>query len=418
MTWFRVGGAGIPAALKNAMNAVFNKKFGTTGQNYPPNGWPNDVNLMGPLPEKTVAGAIVNVDDAADSVPVKSMVCSIVAKQEGSGTPSASNPRAISGYTGLTLIHAGQNLLFQKDCSFQVGNMGFEVVDGVLSLTGTLTSGISSLAQGFKDNLSFILPAGTYYFYFPYAIWPAGSYGRSASVYPKNAAAGADALVANSGSFTLTETTELFIGLYIGAGADLDEFKPAAYLYLGSAASQYVEPKFQPKIVDSWSSIGTVYGGERNLTDGSLKVTHGYIASYNGEAINEPWISNIDEYVPGTTPSTGAQVVYPLTTPVNYSNLESYIIETILGANNFYTDVFNGQIQMTYRQDIALALQAVSSSRGLMMASRPVTQLIGEESDPDQVNELVENDEDVLPEQLSEFVENDEIEQEGENDAR
>lgn len=59
----------------------------------------------------------------------------------------------------------------------------------------------------------------------------------------------------------------------------------------------------------------------------------------------------------------------------------------------------------------------VSSSRGLMMASRPVTQLVGEESDPDQVNELVEDDENDISVQLNEVVENDETEQEGENDA-
>ena len=73
---------------------------------------------------------------------------------------------------------------------------------------------------------------------------------------------------------------------------------------------------------------------------------------------------------------------------------------------------------MVYRRDIDLALQAVSSSRGLMMASRPVTQLVGEESDPDQVNELVEDDENEIREQLNEVVENDETEQEGEDDAR
>ena len=74
---------------------------------------------------------------------------------------------------------------------------------------------------------------------------------------------------------------------------------------------------------------------------------------------------------------------------------------SILGYNAFWND--SGNTSITYRRDIELALQAASSSRGLMMASRPVTQLVGEESDPDQVNELVENDE---------------TEQEGEDNAR
>lgn len=77
MTMFRVGPAGIPASLKADMNSVLNKKFGTTGQNYPPNGWPDDVNLMGPLPEGTATGPIASISDGADRVPIKSWVITI-----------------------------------------------------------------------------------------------------------------------------------------------------------------------------------------------------------------------------------------------------------------------------------------------------------------------------------------------------
>ena len=96
--------------------------------------------------------------------------------------------------------------------------------------------------------------------------------------------------------------------------------------------------------------------------------------------------------------------------------IQIHILKQALGTNNFWAD--EGDSTVVYRRDIDLALQAVSSSRGLMMASRPVTQLVGEESDPDQVNELVEDDENEIREQLNEVVENDETEQEGEDDAR
>ena len=102
MTWFRVGGAGIPASLKSAMNSVLNKKFGTSGQNYPPKGWPDDVNLLGPLPIKTASGAIASFSDGADDVPVKSCKVSFT-PSGGGGTPSS--PVAITGYTGLTLTN-------------------------------------------------------------------------------------------------------------------------------------------------------------------------------------------------------------------------------------------------------------------------------------------------------------------------
>ena len=63
----------------------------------------------------------------------------------------------------------------------------------------------------------------------------------------------------------------------------------------------------------------TVYGGTVNFTTGTLTVKTANIASYNGETIGEPWWSSMDEYVAGTTPTTGAQVVYTLATPTTVS---------------------------------------------------------------------------------------------------
>lgn len=99
MTWYRVGPAGIPGSLKTDMDAVLNKKFGTS-TTYPPNTWPDNVNLLGPLPEKTASGAIANITDGADDVPVASCVCGIWASG-GGGTPSV--PVPIVGYSDMTV---------------------------------------------------------------------------------------------------------------------------------------------------------------------------------------------------------------------------------------------------------------------------------------------------------------------------
>ena len=76
MTMFRVGPAGIPGSLKTDMDTVLNKKFGTS-TTYPPNTWPDNVNLLGPLPEKTVSGAVASITDGADAVPIKAWVITI-----------------------------------------------------------------------------------------------------------------------------------------------------------------------------------------------------------------------------------------------------------------------------------------------------------------------------------------------------
>lgn len=88
----------------------------------------------------------------------------------------------------------------------------------------------------------------------------------------------------------------------------------------------------------------TIYGGEVDI-DGALTVTHGEIASYNGETINEPWISSLDEYVPNTSPTIGAQVVYPLTTPTT-TPINPVSIPTLEGTNNIFADC--GDISLEY----------------------------------------------------------------------
>ena len=60
--------------------------------------------------------------------------------------------------------------------------------------------------------------------------------------------------------------------------------------------------------VDWTADAGTVYAGSIDIVSGALKARPQY-ASYNGETLTGPWLSSLDEYAAGTTPTTGAQVV-------------------------------------------------------------------------------------------------------------
>ena len=83
------------------------------------------------------------------------------------------------------------------------------------------------------------------------------------------------------------------------------------------AASVTVTKNGVPVTV-SLSPAGTVYGGTLNVTTGELSVTWGNIDQYNGETLPGRWISDRDVYAAGTSPTTGAQVVYELATPAAY----------------------------------------------------------------------------------------------------
>lgn len=120
MAWYRCGGGGVPASVKTDMNAVLNKKFGTSSD-YPPADWAPTVNLMGPLPEKTQASApVCSFDDGADDVPTKSLVVTI--------------PPTLDGKSEVTETQTGRNL-FDVGTQRSDYNRGqvINVSDGVVS---------------------------------------------------------------------------------------------------------------------------------------------------------------------------------------------------------------------------------------------------------------------------------------------
>ena len=51
--------------------------------------------------EGTASGSVASFADGGDNIPVKSLVADITAVQAGSGTPSPSNVRAISGFDNV-----------------------------------------------------------------------------------------------------------------------------------------------------------------------------------------------------------------------------------------------------------------------------------------------------------------------------
>lgn len=90
-----------------------------------------------------------------------------------------------------------------------------------------------------------------------------------------------------------------------------------------------------------------IYRGSEDVVNGSVTSEWGYIASYNGETLPGEWISDRDEYVPGTTPTTGAEVAYelaaPTTTPVTPTNAP---VKSLNGYNHIESST--GEIDVEY----------------------------------------------------------------------
>ena len=278
------------------------------------------------LPVDTASGAIANFDTDL-SLPLVDCKASIVASQ-ASGTPTPSSPLAISGYTGVNLIVCGENLF-----------------DKTTVTSGYLINGSGNQVTYTGWNISDFIPV------------PEGGslYLNGLTIHPNS----------NQDNFMLFDENKTKIGYanvltsqypwviptgtkYVKFSLNDSDLNTAQLSPTTGTSGTYATPVVYAV---SWQDeAGTVYGGNLDLTTGLLTVTHGEIDSYNGESINEPWLSSKDVYTEGGTPTTGAQVVYPLTTPVTYQ-LSATQINALLGVNNIYNDT-NGDTEVKYKEGI------------------------------------------------------------------
>jgi len=114
------------------------------------------------------------------------------------------------------------------------------------------------------------------------------------------------------------------------------------------------------KTTDLSESLGqTVYGGLLDVRSGIFTKIWGYIASYAGETLPSEWISDRDEYVSGTTPTTGAEVAYKLAN-ANYTTIQLTPHEIILLKDYAYVSTNGTSIALDYHNGELASLADVS----------------------------------------------------------
>ena len=232
-------------------------------------------------------------------------------KQSGTGDPSPENVRPISGWDGLSLTRTGVN---QWDEEWELGYYNVN--------TGVPTS--SSTQIRCKNKIK-VNPDTTYYFKTTSAIWILEYDANDTYLNIYNARTNSTLKTNINTNYIRFYTTNVYGTTY---NNDISINYPATdteyHAYQGITTHTATFPS-------------TIMGGSYDFVSGKGKSEWGYIAEYDGETINEPWISSIDVYTPGTTPSTGAEVVYKLETPTEIT-LTPEEIELLRGINNIRTD--------------------------------------------------------------------------------
>ena len=297
---------------------------------------------------KTFKSSVVTVTDAAP-INAEDITVDITPVQLGSGTPSPDNIRPIQGWTGAELDRVGKNLVFME--SGDLSATGLKTVDAKRCRTGNMAP--------IKANTDYVISAVTANtektLKIAYQIWEENAFGGNTKLYYTSWTSSPVAVRRSSDCW-------ITITAHYTDESSIDPNDLSIQFEEGTQPTAY-EPYQGEQYTADFGE--TVYGGKWHVTEGGTDKTHANIANYNGETINEPWLSSMDEYSPGATPTTGAQVVYPLTTPTTISTPKQNV-PMLKGINTVYADC--GDTQLKYQPDNVIgelkgAIEKINSVR-------------------------------------------------------
>ena len=213
-------------------------------------------------------GAVVSFADGA-SAELAKCIADIVPKQAGSGTPSPSNPRPITGFTAVMVDVAGKNFLDNTLCVERTINGIQRIVnnDGTITITGTST--VASQWWNSADNLGVFFKKGTY----------------TISCNEVELRALFRKAQTVSGTFTLSEDDYLDNVFFITTVGETYDLITKPMIRLATESNTF-EPY---KGSTTTTPLGqTVYGGKLNAITGELTVTDGYI-TFDGTEAGVTW---------------------------------------------------------------------------------------------------------------------------------
>lgn len=313
------------------------------------------------LIHRTASGSIASFSDGSD-MPVDSLIADINPVQSGSGDPSPTNVRPISGWDSVDVNVRGKNSFGGLTQSETRASASVDYSTGTFRATATssgnnaqimYTMSRSAVKQFLGKSVTFSIQShsettGN----MPYV----AIYKNSSTIVGRLGAVGAG-IVQLSTTFTVESDTESLLFVFrINQGAcNVDDYLElnGVMFCLASESEDFAPYNGTTTTVN----LGrTVYGGTLNVTTGVLTMTMGYIASYNGESLPSTWISDRDVYASGTIPTTGAQVAYTLATPTTVQ-LTPTQVQTLLGQNNVWAD--SGDVEVTYTANASLTIEEI-----------------------------------------------------------
>lgn len=314
----------------------------------------SDIDGKAPVILRDASGDIVSFTDGADGMPLSACTVQVNPVQSGTGDPSPTNIRPITGVTTATLNRSNENLW---DNSFY--SPLTLITDPNDTYYGFYSGSIKSWAESYGPNfhkgqygrISVTAEYGCYkdsgtgsFIFRVYFYYSDGSESYGSNISVDHGEKKIATRISDEGKTCISYIISTSAGATNNSGR-IRNVMVAPY----GAGYDFVEPNHQTYPITFPTEAGTVYGGTVDLAAKTLTVTDGQIASYAGETLPGAWISDRDVYTPGGTPTTGAQVVYKLATPLVYTLTDLPTITTLPGYNAIWSDT--GAVAVTYPAD-------------------------------------------------------------------
>lgn len=339
--------------------------------------------------QETAAGSVATFETEA-TFPLVSLKANITATQSGTGTPSPSNPRSISGFDIVNLTRCGKNLF-----KTSLGTQTYNGVIYTVNSDGTITLGGQATSEAIR-TFHFYLPAGSY-IYTSGIIEDYATYDTYITKGSSNIARGRE----GSNTFTLTEYSDLVFGLRVRNGVSPNITVKPMVRVSTDTDSTFVAYSGETKTI----ALGdTYYGGVLDVKNGTATITHEIVnmedlnwtynstnqyfqvAKPSGASTNAALVCSCYKYTVSTvenlsifqtgsyfrvqdtnytdaqafkTAVTGQKICYGLATPITLSGLTPDNFTTIAGENNIFTD--SGDVEVIYNTSSAQKVWDVSN---------------------------------------------------------
>lgn len=245
--------------MLNGINHLSIDVQGKTEIIYRTDKYADKTDFLATLPRLTASGNPITLTNGADGIPLNRLSIRLDPKQSGSGAPSPTNIRPISGLNLVTVRRSEKNLAspYAWENRSQAGIRSQVQSDGTIHFTGTASS-------SFRYNSAYsgiTLPAGTY-------VISGDPLDMRVSLHPANSDR-----IDTGGVFTVDGNTPVFIYVVVANGTSYDVYQKVQ-IESGSVVTAYEPYNGDEFHILFPASVGTVYGATLVLEqDGSGTLT-------------------------------------------------------------------------------------------------------------------------------------------------